>query len=229
MRKMMMVLLAAGCLGATALRAAEPPPKGHPDSSAWKNLFAPDLSNANYPKGIWFVADGALTASKDEAIWTKKDYENFVMDLEFKNAPRANSGVLIYATDTANWIPNSVEVQILDDWADEWVRQPATWKCAGIFGRLAPAKQVVKKAGEWNRMTIWARGPQIDVMLNGELVTQCDMRQWNDAQKNPDGSAIPPWLNRPLATMATKGKIGLQGKHGGAPIYFRNIKIKALE
>ena len=229
MKKMTMMLLLAAGLGAMALQAGDPPPKGHPDSSAWENLFAPDLTNADFPKGIWFIADGALTASKDEAIWTKKDYENFVIDLEFKNAPRANSGVLIYTTDTANWIPNSVEVQILDDWAEEWVKSPATWKCAGIFGRLAPARQVVKKANEWNRMTIWAKGPQIDVMLNGELVTQCDMRKWTDAKKNPDGSKIPPWLSRPMATMATKGKIGLQGKHGGAPIYFRNIKIKALE
>jgi hypothetical protein len=25
------------------------------------------------------------------------------------------------------------------------------------------------------------------------------------------------------------GHIGLQGKHGGAPIYFRNMKIKPLD
>jgi len=206
MRKLMLILAAAGCLGAGTLRAAEAPPKAHPDSSRWENLFAPDLSNADFPKGIWFIQDGALTASKDQAIWTKKDYANFVLDLEFKNAPRANSGVLLYATDTANWIPHSVEVQILDDWADEWVKSPATWKCGGIFGRLAPSQQTVKKAGEWNRMTIWARGPQIDVMLNGVLVTQCDMRKWTSAKKNPDGSAIPSWLNGPWRKWPPRAK-----------------------
>ena len=47
--------------------------------------------------------------------------------------------------------------------------------------------------------------------------------------ENPDGSKIPSWLSRPLAEMATKGHVGLQGKHAGAPIYFRNVKIKALD
>jgi hypothetical protein len=40
---------------------------------------------------------------------------------------------------------------------------------------------------------------------------------------------MPPWLNKPLSSHPTKGAIGLQGKHGGAPIWFRNIKIKPLE
>jgi hypothetical protein len=29
--------------------------------------------------------------------------------------------------------------------------------------------------------------------------------------------------------LPTRGFIGLQGKHAGAPIYFRNIKIKELK
>jgi hypothetical protein len=32
-----------------------------------------------------------------------------------------------------------------------------------------------------------------------------------------------------MAELPTKGRIGLQGKHAGAPIYFRNVKIKAAE
>ena len=31
------------------------------------------------------------------------------------------------------------------------------------------------------------------------------------------------------AELAPKGYIGLQGKHAGAPIFFRNIKIKSLD
>ena len=107
---------------------------------------------------------------------------------------------------------------------------PKNWQCAGIFGRLAPAKQTVKPAGQWNRMTVTCLGPMIYVLLNGELVTEIDMRKWTSATKNPDGSDIPPWLNsgKPAAELPTNGHIGLQGKHGGVPIYFRNIKIKTL-
>ena len=44
-----------------------------------------------------------------------------------------------------------------------------------------------------------------------------------------DGSEIPSWLSKPLADLPTQGHIGFQGKHAGAPIYFRNIKIKELK
>lgn len=49
------------------------------------------------------------------------------------------------------------------------------------------------------------------------------------AKKNPDGSDIPSWLNKPVADLEPNGHIGLQGKHAGAPIYFRKIRIKSLE
>jgi hypothetical protein len=55
-----------------------------------------------------------------------------------------------------------------------------------------------------------------------------DMSLWTSAKTNPDGSEIPSWLNKPLSKHPTKGRIGLQGKHAGAPIWFRNIKIREL-
>jgi hypothetical protein len=64
--------------------------------------------------------------------------------------------------------------------------------------------------------------------LNGEKVNECDMSLFTNVKKNPDGSEVPPWLSKPMATLPTKGRIGLQGKHGGAPIWFRNVKIKEL-
>ncbi len=213
-----------------AVPATDPPvpPRTHPDTTGWSDLFAADLSNGIYPQGVWFWRDGELTATKDENIWTRKEYRNCIIDLEFKNGPAANSGVFVYGSDIKHWA-GSVEIQILDDYAEKWAKVPPTWKCAGIFGRLAPSKQTVKKAGQWNHMTVTCLGPKISVILNGELVTDIDMRKWTSGKKNPDGSDIPAWLNRPLAELPTKGHIGLQGKHGGAPIYFRNVKIKELD
>ncbi|MEA3226405.1 MAG: family 16 glycoside hydrolase [Planctomycetota bacterium] len=40
-----------------------------------------------------------LTTSQDQAIWTNKDYDNFVLDLEFKTASGTNSGVVVYCSD----------------------------------------------------------------------------------------------------------------------------------
>jgi len=127
------------------------------------------------------------------------------------------------------WIPNSVEIQIADDYAEKWAKAPKTWHCGAIFGHLAPSKSMVKKPGEWNRFTIRCLDKQIDVVLNGERVASMDMSLWTSAKTNPDGSEIPPWLNKPLSKQPTKGRIGLQGKHAGAPIWFRNIKIRELK
>ena len=201
----------------------------HPNTRKWPDLFAKDLSNAIFTESIWTSEDGVLTASEDQAIWTNKDYDNFVLDLEFKTAPGTNSGVVVYCTDMKNWIPNSVEIQIADDFAEQWAKSPKTWQCGAIFGHLAPTKSVVKKPGQWNRFTIKCVDKQIDVALNGERIASMDMSLWTSAKTNPDGSEIPAWLNKPYAELPTKGRIGLQGKHAGAPIWFRNIKIKKLK
>ena len=230
MKIRLLFVLSAVCGLALVSAAAQKPAAtpGHPDVTGWADLFKSDLSDAEFPAGIWTYADGILTASEDQCIWTKKDYRNFVLDLEFKTAPGTNSGVIVYASDIKDWIPNAVEIQIADDYADQWAKAPASWHCGAIFGHLAPAKSAVKKPGEWNRFTITCRGPMIKVVLNGEPVTEMDMRQWTSAKTNPDGSEIPAWLSKPLAGLPTRGRIGLQGKHAGAPIFFRNMKIKEM-
>ena len=201
---------------------------GHPDSSQWNALFNADLSNAERPEGVWSVEQGVMTASDDKAIWTTRDFENFVLDLEFKTAPGSNSGVLVYCTDTEKWIPNSIEIQLTDDFFGKWAKSRADKKCGSIYGRLAPTKSMVKKPGEWNRCTITCKGQKIDVVMNGELVTSMDMALWTEKGMNPNGSKIPSWLSRPASEFETNGRIGFQGKHAGAPIYFRNIRIKEL-
>jgi len=230
-------ILFAACLGCAAAIAAEPTATGvHPDTSGpgWKTLFSGDLSDAVVPLGrgrqkVWSIQRGALTASEDKMIWTQEDYEKFTLDLEFKTDPGANSGVVVYCTDMKDWIPHSIEIQILDDASPKWAKAPANWRCASIFGHLAPKKSTVKKSGEWNRMTVVCNGQKITVALNGELVTELDMAEYTSAKKNPDGSEIPAWLKIPLSELPTKGRVGLQGKHAGASIYFRNVKIKPLE
>ena len=217
--------VAVAAAGAVSGFAESPVASGHPDVAAWPALFKADLSDASFKDGVWTVADGVMTASEDEAIWTTREYENFTLDLEFKTADGTNSGVLVYATDTVDWIPNAVEIQIADDHSKQWSAVAKTWQCAAVFGHLAPKKSAVKKPGEWNRMTVSAMGQKLTVVLNGETVTEMDMALWTDGKKNPDGSEIPSWMPRPFATLATKGKIGLQGKHAGAPIFFRNVRI----
>ncbi len=206
-------------------------PAAAPDltGEGWKALFEADYSDAQKPAGVWSVdQDGALTANADKCLWTPDEHADFMLDLEFKNAPGTNSGVIVYCSNPKNWIPNSVEIQIADDFAEKWAKSAPNWRCGAIFGHVAPTPGLVKKPGEWNRLTIEARGQQLKVWLNGALASEMDMAQWKSAKTNPDGSAIPAWLSTPLAEMPARGRIGLQGKHGDATVWFRNIRIKAL-
>ncbi len=231
MRKIV-VLIAVSCIFLSLLSCGQEisiPPQTHPDISNWLDLFSSDLSNAVFPEGIWTDENGIITASEDQAVWTKKDYNNFIIDLEFKTEEGTNSGVIVYCNDLEDWIPNSVEVQIADDFAEKWANSPKTWQCGHIFGHLAAKKSLVRKPGEWNRFTITCKDKMIYVMLNGEQITEMNMNLWTSAEKNPDGSDIPAWLSKPVSELPTHGHIGFQGKHAGAPIYFRNIKIKELD
>jgi hypothetical protein len=222
----------APCAQAVCRDAAAPlavPPSVHPDSRNWRALFSLDLGNAVFTPGVWFINDrGDLTANKDEAIWTDRDYERFTLDLEYMCDPAANSGVLVYASDLANWVPSTVEIQILDDNNPHWAKEQPSAKNGGLYGHLPPRVNNVRPAGEWNRMTVVAKGAFIKVLVNEEVTVNTDLSLWTSAQKNPDGTDIPSWLSRPWAELPTKGRIGLQGKHGNAAIYFRNVKIKEL-
>lgn len=205
------------------------PPVSHPDSGQWGSLFSENLSNAVYPAGVWTFEDGVLTASEDQCIWTEKDYDNFIIDLEFKTDDGTNSGVIVYCTDIKNWIPNAVEIQIADDFAEKWAKADKTWHCGAVFGHLGASKSMVKRPGLWNRYTITCKDKMIYVMLNGEQVTVMNMSLWTSGKKNPDGTDIPPWMPKAFAKLPTHGHIGFQGKHAGAPIYFRNLKIMEIE
>jgi hypothetical protein len=205
------------------------PPEAHPDVSRWISLFKSDLSNAQFNDTVWTFEDGILTASEDQNIWTEKSYNNFILDLEFKTEEGTNSGVIVYCNNVNDWIPNSVEIQIADDYAEKWSKSPKTWQCGAIFGHLAAKKSMVKLPGEWNRYTITCKDNMIYVLLNGEFVTEMDMNLWTSSKKNPDGSDIPPWLSTPISELPTEGYIGFQGKHADARIYFRNIKINEIE
>ncbi|MCF8335400.1 MAG: DUF1080 domain-containing protein [Bacteroidales bacterium] len=202
------------------------PPEKHPDTDNWQRLFAADLSNAIDPDGIWSFEDGILTATEDGAIFTQAAYDNYLLDLEFKFGEHANSGVIVHTSDYENWIPNSVEIQIYDDHSMD--DPPSKTSCGAIFGHLAPEKSVVNKPGEWNRMTVGCKGQMIYVVLNGAPIIEFDMSRYTSSEVNPDGSEIFDWLSKPKAELPTKGKIGFQGKHGDADIYFRNLKIKEL-
>ena len=45
------------------------------NGNGWVNMFNADISDAIFPKGVWTISGVVITASKDEAIWSKKEYD----------------------------------------------------------------------------------------------------------------------------------------------------------
>ncbi|MFS4415566.1 DUF1080 domain-containing protein [Maribacter sp. 2307ULW6-5] len=194
----------------------------------WQPLFAQDLSNTIRPEGVWSLTDGVLTATEDQAIWSKETYENFELKLEFKNDVGSNSGVFIYG-DVPRWINYSVEIQIADDHDPQWANSPKHWQCGAIFGHQAAVDtQLVHRPGIWNTYHIIAKGPEITVFLNDRKINHINMKDFTSTIINPDGSEVPEWISVPKSELPTKGHIGFQGKHAGKPIWFRNIQVKSL-
>ena len=228
MKKIETVVLAGLC---AAMRAWALPADGlHPCSDAWPALFAQDLSDAEDTKGIWFwEPDGTLTASKDVLLFSRKEYGPFVLDFEFKFASGANSGVYIYASDLKNLVPNKIEVQLLDDPAPRWKTCTPYQRNAALYGHCKPKANALKPTGEWNRMTIFGQGRKVRIVLNGVEVIDEDLSRHVSSQVNPDGSKVPPLHTKPWAEIATRGRLGLQGKHQGSSTWFRNIRIREGE
>jgi hypothetical protein len=72
---------------------------------------------------------------------------------------------------------------------------------------------------------VLCRDNLIRVWLNGREIVDMDLLRWDTAHRNPDGSENK--FNRPLSQFDRTGHIGLQDH--GAPVWYRNIRVQALE
>jgi hypothetical protein len=196
---------------------------GHPSTEGWADLFQPDLSNAVFEPGGWVMENGLLRAEGHGTIWTKESYGNFILDLEFKVAENANSGVFLRAGDTSN-VLSALEIQI---------HETSDGGKYGMVGALydakAPSKDMAKPAGQWNRYTITCEDSRLQLIFNGEIVHDLDLNDWDEPHKNPDGTENK--FATALKDFSRYGPIGFQGIHGkeGQPVWFRDIKIKSLD
>lgn len=198
------------------------PTTSHPDTSGWAPLFSSDLSNAIFEPGSWVVEDGVLHAIGHGTIWTTTSYGDFILDMEFKVAKGANSGVFLRTGDIKS-VLSALEIQIHEDSDGSRVGM-----VGALYDAKAPSKNMAKPAGEWNRYTITCKGSRLYLVFNGAQVLNVDLNDWTEARKNPDGTQNK--FATALKDYARRGPIGFQGIHGreGQPVWFRNLKIKVL-
>jgi hypothetical protein len=209
------LLLIGGALSSTF--AIDPP-----DTTGWKDLFAPDLSNAVNAEH-WKWEDGTLVAKDHETLWTKENYGNYILDLEFKVSPEANSGVFIHSGNIKDTLA-TIEIQVHAD------TDGAQYGMVGaMYNLLPPSKKMEKPVGEWNRYTITCKDNMVTVVFNGEEVIHANLDDWKEVHKNPDGT--PNKFKIAIKDFARVCPVGLQGLHGKAqaPVWYRNMKIKPLD
>lgn len=223
----------AAVLAFAVTATAEAPVEPHPDTPAynWKPLFAKDLSDAECEKGSWAWDGEVLRSILDKPIWSKADYENYVLDFEYMMEKDGNSGVFIYISNLDQFPKYKIEVQMLDDASEKFAGKELSYQQSGsLYGRAAALEIASKPAGEWNRMTIFCRGKNVHVVLNGKAVVDANLDDWTDPLVNPDGSAVPPWHRGfpALSRIPTRGRVGFQGVHGDAGVRIRNLRIASL-
>lgn len=164
----------------------------------------------------WDAADGILFTTGGGRGWlsTTSQYDDFILELEYRLPVGANTGVFLRAPREGSPAFEGMEIQILDDYADKHSDlQP--WQYTGsIYAVKAPSKQVTKPAGEWQSMKIKADGPEIQVTINGEMIVNTSLIRYMDLVDDHPG------------LIRRSGYIGLQNY--GDRVEFRNIIINEV-
>jgi len=163
--------------------------------------------------GTFTVKDGVLICSGRPAgyIYTPKSYSNYTLQFEFAfKRPEGlksdaefggNSGCLIHIGDEnalGVW-PRSIEVQGMNRQLGLILPIPRNVKCTRTFDGQASA-EMRKPVGEFNLVEIRVNGGDMDIKLNGTLVStvgDCEL---------------------------TQGPIGFQSE--GAETHWKNIRIR---
>jgi len=161
--------------------------------------------------GDWTVENGVLigrngrdwsTDPEKTGSWlrTGKEYGDFRLELQYTISENGNSGVFFRSALDKNPAFTGYEMQIYDAPG----QPPSKQGPSAIYDTVAPSKNLVHPAGQWNTVTITARGQKISIEMNGEVVIDTEL----------DRSA--------------QGYIGLQNHDERAVVKFRNLRLEEL-
>ena len=187
-----------------------------PDMSV--NLLTPEELDLNEK---WTLKDGEVFPSKTPGgiLWSKKQYTNFVLTLDYKTSEKCNSGVF-FRSNPKNPVQGGFEIQVASQ---------GIYSGKHVVGSLYDAKEPSEKAGkpdgEWNTMVLTCRGPLITVNLNGIEVINENIDDWTTANKNPDGTKNK--FKTALKDLPRTGNIGFQ--YHGKPVWYRNVRITEIK
>ncbi|MDR3637470.1 MAG: DUF1080 domain-containing protein [Isosphaeraceae bacterium] len=149
----------------------------------------------------------------------EKPHGDFVLDFDYKLSKGCNSGVFVRVSDLKNPVMTGFEIA-LDD-----TKGTGMHDSGAIYDLVAPTTNAQKDAGEWNHMTITARGPKIAVELNGTPVSTIDLDRFDKPGERPDGSKHK-FTEVTIKSLARSGYLGFQDH--GQDCWYKNVRIKDL-
>jgi hypothetical protein len=176
----------------------------------------------------WQVVEGALVFDPKSGknggdIVTEKKFANFELVLEWKISEGGNSG-LMYRVSEKFGAPyeSGPEYQLLDNAKHSDGKNRLT-SAASCYALYAPAKDMTKPVGEWNKTRLVVNGNQVEHWLNGKKVVEYELgsADWKKRVADSKFKDLPKFGKEP------KGHIDLQD-HGNR-VEFRNIKIRVLK
>lgn len=192
--------------------------------------FRPSLSY-----GQWIIEDGEFrTCLFGQAakyvppphLFTSETFGNYILKVDFKLPPEprdTHSGIMLRIGGTPpNTEAKGLEIDIYG------ASRRLGLNCTGSFRHelRAPTKNMLRGGGAWNQFVITVKGDHVAVDLNGERINELNLDQWTTALKRPDGTAHR--FPMALTELPKKDAIGFRTDHG-APIWFKNVKIKTLD
>jgi hypothetical protein len=210
--------------------AAEPDKDGFtplfPENGEPKGFSVREWNDLAKPKpGVqWTVKDGVLNSGKQRGNWliSDKEYDDFILEFEFKLTEVGNSGVALRAPMNGDPAFDGMELQLADLRYNTEAKDSEL--TGGIYRAIAPTKQVYKPT-EWNSCRIELKGTHLKVTMNGELIQDVDLSKFDQPVKRHDGTNAPPIKDRPL-----KGHIGFQHlSKNNEPVMIRGARIKELK
>ena len=238
MKRPMLIALALATLslGFTPARAADNTLTTAEKSAGWKLLFdgktLDGWSNFNKKdiKPGWQVKDGLLVCVDPHNagdIVTAEKFGAFELQIDFKMAEGANSGIIYHVTEEGGAVwATGPEIQ-LEDNANAKDPQKCGWLYAlyqpPIDPKTGTTLDTTKPAGEWNHLRVVISPDGCLHEMNGTKYVEYVI----GSEEFKSRVAKSKFGTMPKFAKSGSGYLALQGDHG--EVSFRNIKIRTLE
>ncbi len=165
------------------------------------------------------VRDGAIVCkpNKGGVLFTKEQYEDFVVRLEFKLPPGGNNGLAIrYPGKGRAAYDGMTELQVLDDTAAKYAKLDPRQFHGSVYAMVPAHRGYLRPVGQWNYQEVTVRGSTIIVELNGTVIVNADVSKVTEFKDNREHPGKD----------LKRGHFGFAGHRD--PVMFRNITIRRL-